>query len=323
MTTRNISVGETKQMSLTNTNKHNNDFWYTPSIIRDGVLSLLKDNETKLLDPCAGACDLCDLDKYDYELFDLNPQHPDVKKGDFFNLSKTDRTIVMNPPFSIGRRFIEHALDIADTVIVICPFTCVKPFRSFITDWCGEYWWKSAFYITHPVAAFRLERRKTWTWGYDNKWDSLFTFGGRRHISDLEKLSPNETRTGIVFNPPMLGTFLDWNAIDPRTGFTYWVSPLNDNTRNILTYYQKNCKGHKAGDIKEYAYFLPVDDVENAYKYFTTCYPTTNWYKVHGILNTGLSIDIPEEWKPTWDTEDKGAWALKTFGEDVVNDKGF
>ena len=40
-------------MSITNTNKHKNDFWYTPSVIRDGVLSLLKENETKLLDPCA------------------------------------------------------------------------------------------------------------------------------------------------------------------------------------------------------------------------------------------------------------------------------
>lgn len=311
-------------MSITNTNKHKNDFWYTPSVIRDGVLSLLKQNETKLLDPCAGACDLCDFTKgYDYELYDLEPQHGDVTKMDFFDIQKeTDRVIVMNPPFSIGRKFIEHALDIANTVIVICPFTVVKPFRNFITDWTGEYWWKSAFYITHPVGAFRLERKKQWVWGVDNKWDNLFTYGKGRKIKDLERLQPGETRKGLVFNPPMLGTFLDWNCIDPRTGYTYWCAPLNDKTRNILTFYQKNCKGHTAGDVKEYAYFMPVDDVENAYNYFTKCYPSTNWYKVHGILNDNLSVEIPEHWEPVWNTEDKSTWALRTFGEGVRNNDG-
>ena len=103
-------------MSLTNTNKHDGDLWRTPVTVRNGVLSLLKPNETKLLDPCVGRADLCDFDKYDYKCFDIQklegqPDGTIIKsflettEGD----NKEQRVVVMNPPFSIGRDLMEHA----------------------------------------------------------------------------------------------------------------------------------------------------------------------------------------------------------------------
>lgn len=111
-------------MSITNTNKHDGDLWRTPKAVRDGVLSLLKSNETKLLDPCVGRGDLCDFEKYDYKCYDIQklvgqPDGTHIKS--FLETTTEDnadnRVVVMNPPFSIGRDFVEHALHIADTVI--------------------------------------------------------------------------------------------------------------------------------------------------------------------------------------------------------------
>lgn len=297
-------------MSITNTNKHKNDFWYTPSVIRDGVLSLLKQNETKLLDPCVGRGDLCDFNKYDYKCFDIQildgqPNGTVIKS--FFETTSEDnpenRVVVMNPPFSTGRDFVEHALSISDTVIVVCPFSIVKPFRHLITDWTGEYWWKSAFYITFPVAAFRLERPKDFKWGINEDFDYLFGNDAIRPMGSLPEYEGQDH--GLIFVPSLLGTYHDWNWNDPRTGQRGWVmkaSLLSKEQRNIFTHYQNNCKGHKKGERRVGVYWLDTD--ESNYDYFIKCYPKYNWYKVRGIGNSHLETMIPEYWELCWDDKE-------------------
>lgn len=315
-------------MSLTNTNKHDGDLWRTPEVVRNGVLSLLKPNETKLLDPCVGRGDLCDLDKYDYKCFDIQeldgqPDGTIIKS--FLKTTASDnaenRVVVMNPPFSIGRDFIEHALDIADTVIVICPFSVVKPFRHLITAWYGEYWWKSAFYVTFPLAAFRLERLKGFTWGIREDFDYLFGNHAIRPMGSLPRYDGQDH--GLIFVPSLLGTYHDWNWTDKRTGQRGWVmkaSLLSEEQKKIFTHYQQNCKGKKKGERRVGVYWLDTD--ESDYDYFTKCYPKDNWYKVRGIDNNGLETLIPEQWEPCWNEEEVSEDLAKNIGQEILNDRG-
>lgn len=302
--------------SLTNTLKHENDFWYTPEPIKEATLSLIPENVKDILDPCAGACDLCDFEKYNYTLLDINPRQDKVKKTDFFDYTENHDCIVMNPPFSIGRDFIEHALQISNTVIVICPFSVVKPFRHLIKAWKGEYWWKNAFCIGFPVASFRLEKPSGFTFGINEDFDYLFGTDSIRPIGSLPKY--NGEKTGLAFYPALLGTNHDFNWIDPRTGFTGWCIPLSqisDVERKRLMYYENNTRGHKAGEKRENIYYLDTD--EKNYEYFFKCYPENNWYKVTGINNEKMDTFIPDNWEDVWDTEDKSTWARKLWGENV------
>lgn len=314
-------------MSLTNTNKHDGDLWKTPKTVRDGVLSLLKKNEKRILDPCVGRGDLCDFEKYDYKCFDIQKlagQPDGTLIKNFLETTKDDndenRVIVMNPPFSIGRDFIEKALNIADTVIVVCPFSTVKPFRHLITKWYGEYWWKSAFYITFPVAAFRLEKPKGFKFGVNEDFDYLFGNNAIRPMGSLPQYD-GQSR-GLVFVPSLLGTYHDWNWTDSRTGQRGWVmkaSLLTQEQKGIFTHYQQNCKGHKKGERRVGVYWLDID--ESNYDYFTKCYPKDNWYKVRGIDNSGLETVIPEFWTPCWNEEDISSTLAKE-AQNILNDVG-
>lgn len=302
--------------SLTVTKPHDNDFWYTPEPIKEATLSLVPENTKNILDPCAGACDLCDFKKYSYTLLDLNPRNENVQQMDFFDYDMYHDVVVMNPPFSIGRDFIEHALHLSQTVIVICPFSVVKPFRHLITAWKGEYWWKNAFGIGFPVAAFRLERSIGFTFGIKEDFDYLFASDTIRPIGSLPRYEGQ--KKGLAFYPALLGTNHDFNWIDPRTGYTGWCVPLSkisDVERKRLMYYESNTRGHKAGERRDYVYYLDTDEAN--YEYFTKCYPTTNWYRVTGINSVKLDTFIPEEWEENWDTEDKSTWAKNNWGEKV------
>lgn len=103
-------------MSRSLTTKSGNDRIYTPKTLAELCVNLLQPTGS-ILEPCLG----------DAAFFDSFPSSEElhwceIDLGvDFFNFTKKVDWIITNPPFSIFKDFLSHALDLAENVAFLVP----------------------------------------------------------------------------------------------------------------------------------------------------------------------------------------------------------
>jgi len=108
-----------------------NEFIATPGDLVQEMLDLLNkyhDGEiTEILEPCAGAYDICQIiedEQYDVPIlaYDIDPKHAKVKQADFLKLPikyAKGRVSVTNVPFSKSGRFLNAIMRCSDFAVVI------------------------------------------------------------------------------------------------------------------------------------------------------------------------------------------------------------
>jgi len=105
------------------------DFYQTPKKAVEILLYHLKNNnwkpENKVLDPCCGERVISNVIGSYFKnvgFFDLYPKEYHIPKIDFLKCMRLKYDlIVMNPPYSKKKEFIDHALTIADDIFVFLP----------------------------------------------------------------------------------------------------------------------------------------------------------------------------------------------------------
>lgn len=107
------------------------DFYQTPKKATEILLEHLKQYQsldfknTSVLDPCAGKLAITDVlckyfDKDMVTYFDLFPQDKSIPV-DFMEYSMQHDLIIMNPPYSQKKQFIEHGIEVANEVYAFLP----------------------------------------------------------------------------------------------------------------------------------------------------------------------------------------------------------
>jgi len=106
------------------------DFYQTPKKAVEILVHHFKEYnffkpESKVLDPCCGEKAISDVLSQKFNcvnLIDLYPKEEGILKIDFLEFTHAGYDlIVMNPPYSKKKEFINHALSIADDVFVFLP----------------------------------------------------------------------------------------------------------------------------------------------------------------------------------------------------------
>jgi len=130
-----------KNMKSQRAKEGGEDKYYTKQYIADYVTNYTFDfldiKDSKIIEPAAGSgifynSFLKVTNKNNIKLYDINPEHPKIKKMDFFNLYDIKDTdiIITNPPFgymsSLAIKFFNHAASF--NVKYIC-FIIPKTFR--------------------------------------------------------------------------------------------------------------------------------------------------------------------------------------------------
>ena len=106
--------------------KGGNDIVYTPDHLAEAIVKHFSPSGT-VLEPCAGGGAFSRAIK---KHTGRKPFECEIEKGtDFFKFSHKVDWIVTNPPWSLARKFAQHAYEVADNVvflITINHFTALK-----------------------------------------------------------------------------------------------------------------------------------------------------------------------------------------------------
>lgn len=288
-------------------NYHKNDFFSTPVEVRSLLLSLVnKEKIHTVLDPCVGRGDLLDTKSFTYKSYDLvkyDGQPSDTIIKSFLDTTSSDvlgiDAVIMNPPFSLTGIFVQHCIDIGiKEIFIICPISSLREFKRFIVDFKGDSSLQNKFAVTFPLGCFHLTINREIFGGYGGKYNYLYSKINKRPLTSWKHYDCTDPsqNNGLVFRPTLLGTYHNFQWIDPRTNFEGWCTPVDYNTpkevKSYLTYYPHACIGHKQGEKRDTTYFLPVPipNLYTVYMYFVEKYAASLWYKCQGI-NSAKSID--------------------------------
>jgi len=273
-------------MSVTNTKKHDGDFWATPAEVKKALSELINNKNITAIDPCYGTGGteiegvnyVAKYDIIDYGMKDVTLQSfLDVKPY------KVD-AVIMNPPFSLTTEFIEHARKFADDIYIIGQWKepILNHYARYIVDAKSHYSWKRLFGIKTTIAAVHLNFNKKFEFGYKDykaitkKMLGIFTDYDKYKTLDETPIYDGTQTNVLVFRPNLLATYHDFDIIDPNTGFEYWVTPVFNNTpdevKKYLTYHTTTGKGYKKGDLKK-LHYIQYDNkaaVLRAYEKYTS-----------------------------------------------------
>ena len=150
-------------MSATNRGLQRNekDAYPTPSWCTEVLMPQIAWGEQpRILEPCVGDGAILDVIRPVTESIEVC-EIADPYCIDFLTYQPSQRIdfIVTNPPFSMAQEFIEHALDLANCVIMLLPL-------GFYGSKERHEWWTQY----EPSAQFVLSRRPSFSRNKDGKW---------------------------------------------------------------------------------------------------------------------------------------------------------
>lgn len=157
------------------------EFFPTPQKVKDDLYVMLnkyKKDCYYILDPCCGDGGLeFDDDRFDYTLYDLIDRSQGKFSVNVADFLKEDYTpapngqkfdaVVMNPPFSLTKEFIEHSFLFSDDLFIIAPFKKVlRDFPYDVVDWSVDYRYPMMFGgIRCNLGLLYLHRNKSFSFG--------------------------------------------------------------------------------------------------------------------------------------------------------------
>ena len=273
-------------MSITNTKKHDGDFWATPKEVKEALAQLIKDKNIIAIDPCygTGGTEISGVNYVaKYDIIDYGMK--DVILKSFLDIKpyKVD-AVIMNPPFSLTTEFIEHARKFANDIYIIGQWKepILNKYARYIVDAKSHYSWKRLFGIKTTIAAVHLNFNKPFEFGYKdykaiikNKLGIFTDYEKYKTLDEMPIYDGTQTNI-LVFRPNLLATNHDFDIIDSNTGFEYWVTPIFNNTpdkvKDYLTYHTTNGKRYSKGDLKN-LHYIQYDNkaaVLRAYEKYTS-----------------------------------------------------
>lgn len=273
-------------MSVTNTKKHDGDFWATPVEVKEALADLINNKNITAIDPCygTGGTEIEGVNYIaKYDIIDYGMK--DVTMKSFLDVKpyKVD-AVIMNPPFSLTTEFIEHARKFSDDIYIIGQWKepILNHYARYIVDAKSHYSWKRLFGIKTTIAAVHLNFNKKFEFGYKDykvltkKKLGIFIDYDKYETLDKMPVYDGTQANVLVFRPNLLATYHDFDIIDPNTGFEYWVTPVFNNTpdevKSYLTYHTTSGKGYKKGDLKN-LHYIQYDNkaaVLRAYEMYTS-----------------------------------------------------
>ena len=273
-------------MSITNTKKHDGDFWATPVVVKEALADIIKNKNITAIDPCygTGGTEIEGVNYIaKYDIIDYGMK--DVTLKSFLEVKpyKVD-AVIMNPPFSLTTEFIEHAKKFSDDIYIIGQWKepILNHYARYIVDAKSHYSWKRLFGIKTTIAAVHLNFNKSFEFGYKDykaitkKKLGIFTEYDKYKTLDEMPIYDGTQTNVLVFRPNLLATNHDFDIIDSNTGFEYWVTPILNNTpdevKKYLTYHTTNGKSYKKGELKN-LHYIQYDNkaaVLRAYEKYTS-----------------------------------------------------
>lgn len=163
------------------------DFYQTPYCLTEALVDGLKDikligdyfcDVSAVLDPCAGEGAIGAVLKTYFrnvKEYDLYSEYQENK--DFLGETGKYQMVVMNPPYSQKNQFIEHALKIAQFVVVVMPENVVnytKMNEQFFDkdEYIGKIKTYPKFFMNENLDSIKFGGMSTYSWYiWTNDWD--------------------------------------------------------------------------------------------------------------------------------------------------------